>query len=408
MKIAIVSSYHRDCGVAQYVEHLESPLRELLGDNLDILPLPVDLLRSPGATAAAMAQQAMAEVLRRVRLADVVVIEFEPGLFGKTQGRIWATFKAVCTASRHVIITYHTAPAPAAALQPSLRSLKAFAVHSYRQQIFRRLLRMVRANQPKFAHIVQTGREKHRLVLLGIDPQRIKDMPLAFFNRSQKAELADTAHRAELDGILGTHGRTLLGAFGFLGGIKGTGVALKALSLLPPDHHLMIVGGIHPEGIVQGTSKQPALRDIAAELAPARRAKERPDADAARRALLDRVHFTGSVDNRRFSELMAACDAVLLPYEEVGQTSSGPASQALDLQRPIYCSRTGAFRELDKYAAGALSFFEIGNYFELAQKIVRNDASTPARRQAAARYADTMTVERRAQLYVDVARSLLG
>jgi glycosyltransferase involved in cell wall biosynthesis len=354
-----------------------------------------------------MAQQSMADLLRRVRLADVVVVEFEPGLFGKTQGRIWATLKAIFSASRRVVVTYHTAPAPAATLQPSLKSLKAFAVHTYRQQIFRRLLRAVRADQPKFAHIVQTEREKHRLVLLGIDPQRISDMPLAFFNRSQKAELAESVHRAELDHVLGTHGSTLLGAFGFLGGIKGTGIALKALSLMPPDHHLLIVGGIHPEGIAHGTSKQPALRDIVAELAPARRAKERPDADAARRALLERVHFTGSVDNRRFSELMAACDAVLLPYEEVGQTSSGPASQALDLQRPIYCSRTGAFRELDKYAAGALSFFEIGNYFELAQKVMRKDASTPARRQAAARYADTVTVERRAQLYADVARSLL-
>jgi glycosyltransferase involved in cell wall biosynthesis len=408
MKIAIVSSYQRDCGVAQYVEHLEPSLRHLLGDDLEILPLPVDLLRSPGATSRAMARRAMARILHRVSLADVVVVQFEPGLFGRTQDRIWSTLKPILAASRRVVLTYHSAPAPAPALQPSLDGLKAFATHRYRQQVFHRLFRLIRADQRKFAHIVQTGREKERLSLLGIDPARIHDMPLAFFSQEQKAALADPLHRAQLDERLGTAGRTLLGVFGFLGGIKGTGVALKALNLLPPEVHLLIVGGIHPEAVRHGTSEQPALRDLIDQLAPACRSSERPEADAARRALFERVHFTGSVDNRRFSKLMAACDAVLLPYEEIGQTSSGPAAQALDLQRPIYCSRTGAFRELGKYAAGALSYFEIGNYLELAQKIARNDAARPARRQALARYADTVNVERRAQLYVDVARSVLG
>jgi glycosyltransferase involved in cell wall biosynthesis len=121
--------------------------------------------------------------------------------------------------------------------------------------------------------------------------------------------------------------------------------------------------------------------------------------------LLKRVHFAGAVDNRTFAELMVACDAILLPYEEVGQTSSGPASQALDLQRPIYCTRTGAFRELGKYAKDALSFFEIGNHLELAQKITRDDAMLPLRKQARARYADTVTVEARAQMYIDAAKS---
>lgn len=282
------------------------------------------------------------------------------------------------------------------------------AMRTYRQQIFRRLMRKVLSNQQKFVHIVQTERERTRLALLGVDNSRIFDMPLAFLSQQQKAELSDRRHRTDLDHSIGTGGSKLLGLFGFLGGIKGTRVALKALSLLPADYHLLVVGGIHPESVVHGTSDQPALRDLHEELAPGRRPGESPEADLARRALLDRVHFTGSVDNRRFSELMAACDAVVLPYEEVGQTSSGPAALALDLQRPIYCTRTGAFRELGKYAKDPLSFVEIGNYFELAQKIRTGDATTPRRRQALARYSDTVTVERRAQLYLDAARSVIN
>lgn len=407
MKVAIVSSYHRNCGVAQYVEHLEQPLRDLVSD-LEILPLPVDLLRASGPTAASMARAQMTVVLARVVDADVVFLEFEPGLFGKTQGHVWKTVKAIIAASKRVVITYHTAPMPAPPLQPSIGGAKALLVHSYRQQIFGRLLRKVRSDQKKFVHIVQTIREKTRLTLLGVDADRIFDMPLAFLNQQQKKELSEGRHRADLDRTIGTGGRKLLGLFGFLGGVKGTRVALKALSLLPDDHHLLVVGGIHPEGVVHGTSDQPALHDLHEQLGPGHRPGELADETTARRALLARVHFTGAVDNRRFSELMAACDAIVLPYEEVGQTSSGPAALALDLQRPIYCTRTGAFRELGKYASEALSFFEIGNYFELAQKVARGDAATSQRRQALARYADTVTVERRAQLYLDAARTALA
>lgn len=397
IKVAIVSSYGRNCGIAQYVEHLEAPLRALV-DALDIVPLPVDLLRASGKTAAIMARGALDQVLRRIALADVVVIEFEPGLFGRDQGRIWWTIKAILAASKRVIITYHTAPSPSAPLQLTRKGIADHLVHTYRQLIFGRLLRRVRSDQQKFVHIVQTSREKYRLTLLGIDPGRIYDMPLAFLALEQKARLATAGHRAQLDQTIGTQGRTLLGAFGFLGGIKGISVALNALSLLHDHYHLLVVGGIHPESVVHGTSVQPALGAIYSQLG-------KPGASGH---LRNRVHFTGSVDNQRFSELMAACDAVLLPYEEVGQTSSGPASLALDLQRPIYCTRTGAFSELGKYAVDALSFFEIGNHFELAQKIASGDAATPRRREALANYAGRITVEHRARLYVDAVRAVLG
>lgn len=404
MKLAIISSYQRDCGIAQYVEHLEGPLRQLLGGNLSIAPLPVDLLRASGPMAHSMAQKALAESLAVIEEADVVVVELEPGLFGRSQGQIWATLKSIFNVSKRVVITYHTVPTLPPALPKSFRSLIHLARHSYGQTVFRRLLRRVRSSQGKFAHIVQTRREKTRLTLLGVDPERIFDMPLSYFTRAEKTEFDHECYRQRLDDVYGTSGQKVLGVFGFLGGIKGTKVALRALDHLPADHHILIVGGLHPETVVHASSEQPPIRDLANLLEPTFNAGERDGADVKRSALLKRVHFAGAVDNRTFAELMVGCDAILLPYEEVGQTSSGPASQALDLQRPIYCTRTGAFRELGKYAKDALSFFEIGNHLELAQKIRRDDAMSPLRKQARARYADTITVEARAQLYVDAAK----
>ncbi|TPI60395.1 hypothetical protein FJ420_19615 [Mesorhizobium sp. B3-1-3] len=407
MKLAIISSYHRDCGIAQYVEHLEGPLRELLDGNLSIAPLPVDLLRASGPMAHSMAQKALAQSLVVIADADVVVVELEPGLFGRSQRQIWSTLKSIFEASKRVVITYHTVPTLPPALPKSLRALVHLARHSYGQTVFRRLLRLVRSSQNKFAHIVQTRREKTRLTLLGVDPKRIFDMPLSYFTREEKAEFDHQRYRQKLDDVYGTAGQKVFGVFGFLGGIKGTKVALRALDHLPSEHHILIVGGLHPEAVVHASSEQPAIRDIAKLLEPTFDAGERDGADTRRADLLKRVHFAGAVDNRTFAELMAGCDAILLPYEEVGQTSSGPASQALDLQRPIYCTRTGAFRELGKYAKDALSFFEIGNHLELAQKISRGDAMLPMRAQARERYANTVTVEVRAEMYVTAAKSTL-
>jgi glycosyltransferase involved in cell wall biosynthesis len=407
MKLAIISSYNRDCGIAQYVEHLEGPLRELLGGKLSIAPLPVELLRASGPMANAMAQKALSESLSLIRGADVVAVELEPGLFGRSQGQIWRTLRAIFDASKRVVITYHTVPTLPPALPKSFRSLVHLARHTYGQTVFRRLLRLIRSSQVKFAHIVQTRREKTRLILLGVEAQRIFDMPLSYFTRAEKAEFAQGCYRHKMDAIYGTSGQKVLGVFGFLGGVKGTKVALRALGHLPADHHILVVGGLHPETVLQGTSEQPPVRDIVGLIEPTFDSGERPEADAKRSTLLARVHFAGAVDNRTFAELMVGCDAILLPYEEVGQSSSGPASQALDLQRPIYCTRTGAFRELGKYSKNALSYFEIGNHLELAQKIRRDDAMLPIRVQARALYAETVTVEARAQMYVDAARSTL-
>ena len=45
--------------------------------------------------------------------------------------------------------------------------------------------------------------------------------------------------------------------------------------------------------------------------------------------LSSRIHFLGATGDAEFLSGMAICDAVVFPYLEVGQSSSGPISQAL-------------------------------------------------------------------------------
>jgi hypothetical protein len=78
----------------------------------------------------------------------------------------------------------------------------------------------------------------------------------------------------------------------------------------------------------------------------------------------------GTPDDDDFLAGMAVCDAVVFPYLEVGQSASGPISQALELGRRIIASRTRTFLEFAAYHPGAIEFFDIGNHLELAARIL--------------------------------------
>ena len=78
----------------------------------------------------------------------------------------------------------------------------------------------------------------------------------------------------------------------------------------------------------------------------------------------------GALDDREFLTGMAVCDAVVFPYLEVGQSASGPISQALELGCRIIASRTRTFLEFADYHRDAIEFFDIGNHLELAERIL--------------------------------------
>ena len=86
----------------------------------------------------------------------------------------------------------------------------------------------------------------------------------------------------------------------------------------------------------------------------------------------------GALADADFLAGMAICDAVVLPYLEVGQSASGPISQAVELGCRIIASRTHTFLDFARYHPETIEFFDIGNHLELAERIA-------ARRQHAAR-----------------------
>jgi hypothetical protein len=160
---------------------------------------------------------------------------------------------------------------------------------------------------------------------------------------------------------------------------------------LPANHHLLIFGGIHPNEITARQSLHPYISSLfrdayigttiydrismpreasapALVLGPDRNLSELLGAHP--RDLSGRIHFMGALDDREFLTGMAVCDAVVFPYLEVGQSASGPISQAAELGCRIIASRTHTFLEFADYNRDAIEFFDIGNHLELAERIL--------------------------------------
>lgn len=254
-RMLVVSSYRRQCGIAQYLEHLEVPLRDWKSWDIQIAALPVDVLKARTAFGREAAKREIAEICQKASQADVVNIQFEPGLFGRTPSEINSRVSDILKSSRKVIVTYHTVPSlDEATLPTSLRSVKQFIQKKRAQSIFKQLFKAVRRDPTKFHHIVHTRRDARRYELMGIDPKTITNMPLSFLAQSQKKAFTSTnSARAEVDELYGLQGKRIIGCFGFLSDYKGIEVAIRALPYLPEDYHLLIVGGLHPEGIVPRT-----------------------------------------------------------------------------------------------------------------------------------------------------------
>jgi len=191
--------------------------------------------------------------------------------------------------------------------------------------------------------------------------------------------------------------------FGFLNDYKGLPTAIRALRHLPEDHHLLIFGGIHPNEIIAGAAMHPYLatlydeayvdRTPLGELGAARLTVE-ADRGLAEligrhpRDVSSRIHFMGAADDDEFLRGMASCDVVVMPYLEVGQSSSGTISKAVELGCRVIASRTHNFLGFAEYHRGAVEFFDIGNYLELAERI-RACRHVPSRAELPARNVET-------------------
>ena len=185
-------------------------------------------------------------------------------------------------------------------------------------------------------------------------------------------------------------GKKFIGTFGFVHENKGTETAIKTLLHLPSDYELLVVGGVHPQAMRFGSLDQGYLTHMVYLVESLN--------------LSSRVHFIGHLDDFEFNQALWLCDFVIFPYTEVGQSSSGPAAIALDLQKDIFCANNKCFAELKKYAKSALNFFEISNYLELAQKIIKLKNTSLNNEKEKHEYTQKFNIQTRSEIYCQLCK----
>jgi glycosyltransferase involved in cell wall biosynthesis len=122
------------------------------------------------------------------------------------------------------------------------------------------------------------------------------------------------------------------------------------------------------------------------------------------RAIESRVSFLGVVGDDAFLEAMVACDFVVVPYHDAGQFASGVASIAFELGKRIIATNSNVFGEYKEFYGDCFERFDVGNHFELRDKILQFDADK-ARRARETR--DSYTPESMAELHRSIFEELV-
>jgi glycosyltransferase involved in cell wall biosynthesis len=222
--------------------------------------------------------------------------------------------------------------------------------------------------------------------------RNVYDHPLSFLGGAEAKEIRSTASLEKFAVLEAVPADSkLIGVFGFFGRYKGFDTVIRALHHLPDEYHLLIFGGVHPNEIRRHQSIDPVVSSLFdagyIDTSVAERTRAYPGVtapvvsvavDGSMRDLLiehpkdlsSRIHFLGAQTDADFLAGMAICDAVVFPYMEVGQSSSGPISQSLELGCRVIASRTHTFLQFARYHPNMVEFFDIGNHLELAGRIL--------------------------------------
>ncbi len=413
-RLALISTYNELCGIAAYTRALERQLADVF--DVRVFDLNQYLLRNTHGRVRRFGDRHIQEICRELKDFDAVNLQLEHGTLGRSARDIFRRFSWIVRAAPRLSVTFHTM-FDAAAFDYA-RWLRAIArlrfgeATAMRAEYTRTHLlsagvasRLRRAQRFKpVAVIVHTRRDMWHMKYVHA-LRHVYDHPLAFLDRVEAAEIRRTASRRQfpvLDAV--PDQAKLVGVFGFIGRYKGFETAIRALHHLPDDHHLLIFGGIHPNEIRLHQTIDPVVAKLFETGFIDTSFAERPGAmptstapavsvavDASMRDLLTRhpkdlsprIHFLGATSDADFLAGMAICDAVVFPYLEVGQSSSGPISQALELGCRVIASRTHTFLQLGRYHSEMIEYFDIGNHLELAARIAaRPQYDLAARRLA--------------------------
>ena len=422
-RLAVVTTYDDLCGIAGFSRSLVRALEPHF--DVEVFDLDQFLLRLTDRLGRQKGDQYFKSICRQLRDFDIVNLQLEFGTLGTLEKDIFRRFEWLCRAAPELSVTFHTVPrieainwAHFGRLVGRFRfgaALQYYLGFVHQKSVARTysLLRKTARRKP-LSLIVHTRRDRRFLEVVQ-DFKNVYDHPLSFLQGDEAEHVMEEAKRTPFASLaVAPEGTVAVGVFGFLSPYKGFETAIRAMRYLPSNYHLYVFGGVHPNDIVpkrMHSYVMKLIREISSDytlLDRLTRSPSRPDDDrfdnlddeavgakptmnlslgsiaeaeklvqGQMDSLLKRVHFVGALSDEEFFVSVASCDVVVLPYHEVMQSSSGPASIAIELGRRTVLSRTRGFMQLGRYFPNRLEYFDIGNHLQLVS-ILRRPVSAEA------------------------------
>ncbi|KLU27755.1 hypothetical protein EOS_02535 [Caballeronia mineralivorans PML1(12)] len=367
MKIAIVSTYKIDCGIARFAQILERDLSEYA--EVTVFPLNRYELKEEFGGTRESANKAVARIVESLQGFDAVSIQHEYSLFASNFPDSIARLKKIAAANPNTCITFHTVLNRAGRPQKNSLTLgtlvrprstfRSFISTRRKNSVLKLEIELFdfvkKANIKTVVHTATTQVLLERLFSLS----QVSSHPLCYTRVEDRERYSNDVSRSALRLKYNIRDPVVtVGVFGYFGAYKGFDYAIECLARLPKQYHLLIFAGLHPASIKESdTSEIDKLRSLAKKL-----------------KVQDRVSFMGAVDDDDLYRAIAGVDYCWLPYREVGQEASAICSEVAELARRMIISRTFAFSDYIKFGKRQhYELFEISNIEELKLKTVLYD-----------------------------------
>jgi glycosyltransferase involved in cell wall biosynthesis len=399
LKLAIISTYNENCGNASYTHALKCAFSKYI--DVDVIALDLFLLQGTSPALIKAGDWHIKEICEKIKTYDYVNIQFEGGLYGGRITDILRRIKQLIDAAPNLTLTMHRVDTDVFPLSKSIAlGIKSRSYKRFKSSVGAGKFSNLSQSVVKYCHKssltknvwikVHTRREA-RAVKIIFHNDKVFDYPLVFLTPGERAQACMNSDKS---GFLKKHGFApedkVVGLFGYLSDYKGIDTAIAALALLPKEYKLGLFGSQHPQTVKRGEPINPYLKSLF-ELMD--RIDEDNHKEKARFARLDwlrgrrnglqdqpieavssskineRIKFIGSLPDPEFIEALRLCDAVVLPYLEVGQSMSGVVVLGLESGARLICANNYSFTETRRYFPDTFIGFDMGNIFELAQKI---------------------------------------
>lgn len=371
-KLAIISSYNESCGNASYTEALRKEFTKYY--DVDVLALKVSWLVSKNEKIHKLADSHIEELCEKIKKYDYVNIQFEAGLYGSHPNDIIKRVKKLIDSSKNLIFTMHRIDLEVSIFDKNvlkgflsydfISNLRNFWRQNYFPRVYSQLIKHIKNIKNKNIQIIVHTKKDCDTIKYAFDFDNVHDFPLTFLNGEELHKYAQISDNNKFRNEYGLEQTDkIIGLFGFITDYKSHETAIKALRFLPENYKIIIFGSQHPMSITQYEKINPYLNHLLSEI-------EYKNSDEEEKTLHDRVLFAGNLGDEEFLKALHCVDYVVLPYLEVNQGGSGIASLAIETKAKTLFSNNKAFAELKRYFPDCFVSFDIGNYHELAYKIM--------------------------------------